>query len=374
MKKIITGILILFTVNSFAQSHTLKSEIDITRTNIDHIIEELSQRQIQIDFNSSDYLAQVNHFNLKVNNALKKFEHALEYEILKPANLLTKQIESIMASDSFSIDQKAVILAQRSNHSYEEFQKLAARYRTILKDLYRTTTSLEFQTNIEHKTYNSKKINQKVKVKIYKERYSMDVLAQLKKESGGYNMILSYKNSKKFSTLKEHASCRATYLFSSDNCIGYFDNPKEADEAILARGVSTGYWIRSKAPFFSSYFDTKQYKYVSALNIKHAIDETSEDILLTGTKQNEVYQNVVYPFIKGTCQSSLCVDLRTSDYITLLKRINTLLDRKITLKAVDPKGVFGSYSFELSNYGKSIDLHINMLNNAERPEQLPFEM
>ncbi|MBP9682856.1 MAG: hypothetical protein KBD76_15760 [Bacteriovorax sp.] len=307
----------------------INAQTTITRGQIDNILDKMNRQNNQSAFKASDYYAQTGAFKENVERVLRNFEDKISKVILPKAAFWMDQYNSIYSSNEFSGEQKRMILKERKNHLDNQFEMLSKEYQEALKSVYALIpgtmfkiTFKYFPETLEYK--NGTSITENIKVR----------------------MILNEDMS---------VEDKIVFLDSENTLIDItFSNGRHQDFSNSKPGIV----FKDFNPKFSRNYTNVSIDFSKMEWLNRYVFENIKDI----------YKTLYYPVIKGKCESTICVGLRSADLLTLMSLIEDQIDRDINLKLLD-----GNY-LKL----KGLDLYVfdlsKNLSRVDYPEELPFDL
>lgn len=320
----------------------INAQTTITRGAIDNLLEKINNRQIDTQFNALDYHSQVQAYKNKVEAALVKFEATIAKDVLAKASFWMDQYNAIYKSKDYSPEQKGMLLAQRSVNIKNQFAAISKDYQKAIKEVYTLIPWAEITpqfiatpaVGLYHPTRNS---NENVRVDLVfneKTKVSRTFAVKMKASSSNtlfkrYSADLSFEYASKIINTE-----RGYYGYDWEEI--KFDKSKTAD---------------------NYYYTSMDFNEISKKTYS-----LHDDLI------SDFYKKIVYPSVKASCKSSICVSLRAADYSSLLVMIKKLIDRNMDVTLADGTKltIFGS--------GKDNTVIAKMLSSVDYPEELPFDI
>ena len=324
MKKLMTGLLVAGVLSSsaFAQNAAdttkeINAQTTITKGHIDNLIAKINDKRVDSNFRASDYWAQNADFKNSIDKAMVEFERVFEKEILPQAAFWMNQYNTVLNSSTFSPDQKEAILKERRINIQNQFKALSAKYKEAISTVYRLIPNIDAGqiTYVPaQEVFEGKKNFTRVS-KVYVDNKLLTEIKFTSKKQKDRNTLFTFE-----------VEGGKTYS-------------QEGDAGAIS-------W--------------REYKYT--VNYGHQYSWYYADIM------TKLYQTVIFPGVRGKCQSSICVGLRSSDQSTLLVLIKKLIDRQIVMKLGD------GTALTLDSLDKDITKISELISKVNYPVELPFDI
>ncbi len=347
---------ILFVNSSYAQTNStsnttsiIQAQSQITRGHINNLLEAISKQTNNKNFRVTDYLNQTADFNRAIEEKLVVFQDRLEKEILAPAAHWMDQYNSLYNSKSFSDEQKKVLLNERHEKVLSEFQALSKKYQMLLKEVYSLMPyyNLSFKRTVVPESLSFSPSSN--------DQGQFNVVYTLSE-----NEIYSFPYSVKTTLESSSKSGKNNFRIDITSLTGSYNSKvvKEFKETHEDSGLI---------------FDTYSFNYYPTLealpcctprNFERTWYQTG-----LGLQANlELYNKILYPYLKGSCQSSICVSLRVADISTLLTMIKSHIDRELVFRLADSRYV------SIDALNPNTETFSNFIKTTSYPEPLPFEL
>ena len=344
-KNLIVLGLTLTSLSGWAQSadetsREISAQTTITRGHIDNVLQRISRQRPDSAFRANDFWPQSKDYKAKVEAALTQFEDKLEKDILAKAAYWMDQYNSVYVSLDYSREQKAVLLKQREEFLRNQFVLLSQDYQKALAEVYSLVPQYDLRTEIVFPEPN-------LKIEIIGGA-TKKVPVLLKTNKG-----IEIKST--FSVILENdPNSWADDIYIAPKNTENDSSKWEKREYGEVKGIATDRKKRIGDDTMLYVFDFNKVNKYKELNFPDLEDSA--------------YQKLLYPTIKGTCQSSICLGLRAGEFSTLLGSVKTLIDRDMTLTLAS--GV----KLEIKSLNHNIKMISSMLNSVAYPETLPFDI
>lgn len=327
----------LWAANAIETTEVINAQTQITKGYIDNLLDQVSQKKMDSQFNAKDYLDQTQEAQNKVEAAMLQFETVLEKDILPKASFWIDQYNAIYKSKDYSEEQKRILLSQRFVNLNKQFDLLSVSYKAAIKNVYGLVPfakePITYNLSMNSKSYDpTKNATEVAKMSLAyegKTYVSQNFTMNLKKIDDGGSATVQFVTADKKVDAKD-----GSYGFSYDSS-------------------QTAKVLFNKSRWYFVHVDYE--KAASDLGVKDSLVD-------------DMYKKVVYQKIKGSCVSSICVGLKSAEYTNLLIMIRKLIDRDINLKLADGN------TLSIESFDNYIDDSLSLLSRVDYPEDLPFDI
>lgn len=285
-----------YAVSTNETAENINFQTQITRKAIDNVIQDMRNQKTELNLQTEDYEAQTKSFQENVERALLTFEKNVNEKVLAKAQPLVNKYNAIKNS-SLSDDQKELFLKKQEEIIVQEFKNLSQIYQEEIRKVYTLIPSYKIMSSDDFSISFS---NPRFSIKDYsKDVINSDVEVQYKKKTilkTNVDIKLFWGNS--------------LSMASKDNKVDY-NIDLASDRAIDSIVVKT----KSRKKLFYRYDQVSTY----SVNLNKM---TAKEIKYKLLSKEVIFEKLVSPEMKGSCQTEDCALLRAGDYMTLLKSLD----------------------------------------------------
>lgn len=285
-----------YAVSTNETAGNINFQTQITRKAIDNVIQDIRNQKTELSLQTGDYEDQSKIFQENVEKALLTFEKNVNEKVLAKAQPLVKKYHAIENS-SLSNEQKEIFLKKQEEIIIEEFKNLSLVYQEEIRKVYTLIPSYKIMSSDDFSISFS---NPRFSIKDYsKDLINSDVEVQYKKKT----IVTTNVNIRSF--------WRTTLFISSKNNQVDYQIDLNSDRARNSIVTET----KSRKKLFDHYDTVNTY----FINLNKM---TSEEIKYKFITKEVIFEKLIAPEMRGSCQTEDCTLLRAGDYMTLLKSLD----------------------------------------------------
>jgi len=326
-----------------------QAQSQITRGHINNLLEAISKQTNNKNFRVTDYLNQTADFNRTIEEKLMVFQDRLEKEILTPAAHWMNQYNSLYNSKSFSDEQKKFLLNERYEKVISEFQALSKKYQMLLKEVYSLIPyyNLSFKRTVvpESLSFSTSNNDQSQFNVVY-------TLSENEIYSFPYRVNTIFRSTTQWGTNKFRIEITSLTGSYNSKVVNDFSETQK-DSGLIFDTYSFNYYPTLEALPCCTPRNFERKWYQTDLGLQANL---------------ELYNKILYPYLKGSCQSSICVSLRVADISTLLTMIKSHIDRELAFRLADDRYV------SIAGLNPNTETFSKFIETTNYPEPLPFEL
>lgn len=312
-----------------ATQSEIGAHVNVIRDTIEDAIRKMDERKGETDFKMKDYWAQLPGFKKQVALAMDEFRQEMGNEksgILGRIALVMNRYNSIYASNSFSPEQKTILLKGAYDYITEQMKGIQTEYESAI------------------------------------QRAIMKVYGNLP-VSIAIEVLESYTTDKNEAEKFKSKNCSTKKRYFQNYYVGY-SNIGYDGKSLDTYGFCLYRFRWSDGRTLYEYSDSKENSYQNIQGYSNKLyDLPAYKVTLV-----ESYKKYFYPLVAKGCKSEICVGMRSGDLVFAHTLLHSSINRDLVFKLAS-----GDVVRLISMKKVDVNFVNQMLSTSEYPVKLPFD-